>query len=402
MRERSAISTIKGYFYQFDCSILQLLKLVGKEDSIVVEGIEDIDVNIGEEYESIQCKYYEETEYNHSVISKAIRYFISDFSNRKKQGEVLINYSLYGYYKRGQAKLPSKIDIQFIKDSFLTYKKDQVKHELHKELGLSDDDLLEFSTKLKIDNNASSYDNQLEEIFTQLMDVFSCNKYDAEYFYYNNSLKIIKDIAVCSNEEMRKISKQEFIEKIDTKKLIYNKWFYQFNTEKRIFSSIKKEYFTYKNIDPYARMFLIEIDSMRYKRQDIKDIIYLIMTKWGKVSRRAKPPFCPYIYLHDLPNNELIEIKKELAKENIGFIDGYSFYGADFNVSNMVQELPNNGSIRLKVINEINNLDEIIKSTAVRTEIYQFYITNSFYNAPDTVKDVKIQIREIMNIKEII
>jgi len=185
MTKRSANSTIKGYFYQFDCSILQLLKLCRDEETIVIEGVEDIDVNVEENYEVVQCKYYEDTEYNHSVISKSIRYFVIDYSKRKNENLKLISYCLYGYYKSGHDKLPNQIDIQFIKDKFLIYTEDKIKHELHNELGLKDDDLIEFSTKLKIDINASSYSEQLKEIFVQLMEIFNCSKYEAEYFYYN-------------------------------------------------------------------------------------------------------------------------------------------------------------------------------------------------------------------------
>jgi len=402
MCKRNANNTIKGYFYQFDCSILQLLKLNENEDSIVVEGVEDIDVNIGKDYESIQCKYYENTEYNHSVISEAIRYFLIDFSNRKKQNDSLITYILYGHYRGGQDKLPDKIDIHFIKEKFLTYSKDKIKYELHNELKLKDEDILQFYTKLKIDVNASSYDEQLSEIFVEIIKLFKCSKYEAEYFYYNNALKVIKDIAVCKKQNMREITRKNFIEKIDTKKLIYNKWFYQFNTDEKVFKSIRKEYFTCKNIDPYSRFFLIEIDSLRYKRQELKDLIYLIIKKWSKVSKRAKPSFCPYVFFHNLPDNELIEIKKELFQENIGFTDGHNFYGADFSVDSMTKPLPEDGSIQLRVINEISNIDQIIDSITSKKEVYQFYITDTFYSAPQCVKDVKIQIKETINIREII
>lgn len=41
MKDRNAASTLKGYFYQFDFTILQLLKLENMTDKIMVEGIED-------------------------------------------------------------------------------------------------------------------------------------------------------------------------------------------------------------------------------------------------------------------------------------------------------------------------------------------------------------------------
>jgi hypothetical protein len=71
MSNREAIDTITGYFYQFDKSILELLKQDDKA-SICIEGIEDIDVVSADETSAIQCKYYAKTEYNHSVIKKPI------------------------------------------------------------------------------------------------------------------------------------------------------------------------------------------------------------------------------------------------------------------------------------------------------------------------------------------
>ena len=44
MSNRSATDTIKGYFYQFDYSIAEILNLSKDSDEIVVEGIEDIDI----------------------------------------------------------------------------------------------------------------------------------------------------------------------------------------------------------------------------------------------------------------------------------------------------------------------------------------------------------------------
>ena len=69
MADRSAIDTIRGFLYQFDYTIFSLLKLSRGIDSLQVEGVEDVDVRTATETTAIQCKYYEKTEYNHSVIA---------------------------------------------------------------------------------------------------------------------------------------------------------------------------------------------------------------------------------------------------------------------------------------------------------------------------------------------
>ncbi len=42
MTNRSAVDTIKGYFYQFGMSILSVLRLANDSDSISIECVEDI------------------------------------------------------------------------------------------------------------------------------------------------------------------------------------------------------------------------------------------------------------------------------------------------------------------------------------------------------------------------
>ena len=57
---RSAEATIAGYLYQFDKSIIEVLKLNSDNDKIIIEGIEDIDIeSIDSNSKSIQVKYYE-------------------------------------------------------------------------------------------------------------------------------------------------------------------------------------------------------------------------------------------------------------------------------------------------------------------------------------------------------
>lgn len=53
---RTAIDTIRGYYYQFDLYALKLLESDNEE--ITLEGIEDIDICKATETTAIQCKYY--------------------------------------------------------------------------------------------------------------------------------------------------------------------------------------------------------------------------------------------------------------------------------------------------------------------------------------------------------
>lgn len=116
MESRQAIDTIKGYFYQFDYSILKLLELDEVDSNITVEGIEDIDIKRAESEVAIQCKYHSKVEYNHSVIAKPIRLMLDDFQRREDKE---LNYYLVGHFNSGHDKLKSNFDIEFLKKTFL-------------------------------------------------------------------------------------------------------------------------------------------------------------------------------------------------------------------------------------------------------------------------------------------
>lgn len=64
---RQANSIIKGYLYQFNKSILEILKAENNA-SIVLEGvIEDIDINCPSGTTTTQCKYHEDKKFQLSV-----------------------------------------------------------------------------------------------------------------------------------------------------------------------------------------------------------------------------------------------------------------------------------------------------------------------------------------------
>ena len=66
---RQADSTIKGYIYQFNKSILEIL-LSSEDELIIVEGvIEDIDIQSVTSTTTIQCKYHEDQNYSISSIA---------------------------------------------------------------------------------------------------------------------------------------------------------------------------------------------------------------------------------------------------------------------------------------------------------------------------------------------
>jgi hypothetical protein len=410
LMDRSATDIIKGYFYQFDYSILNLLLLESDVESVQIECIEDIDVHTAKETTAVQCKYYAKTEYNHSVIKDPIMFMLSHFADVKAGKTSPIKYFLTGYYKAGQNKLQYPIDVGFLKDNFLTYTRTEnvnkiitkVIHYHHTELGLDDNDLWQFIAKLNIDLYGREFDEQYSAIIKALMTKFNCSEFTADYFFYNNALRVIKDLAVKQQNADRLISQKDFLDRIDQKAILFNEWFIQLKGLKTHLSNLKKEYFTYLNISPFERFFLIET-NVKHTIAELTDLIHIIVRKWSKISRRETSPFCPYIYFDGITEERLVSIKTQLIQDAITISDGHQFLGAEFNTALIIQPANFQNGIKLKVLNQLDNIVDCLAAISKKKEVYQFYTSQPFFETnSDQIKHIKIQVGELTEIKQII
>lgn len=257
MTDRSATDTIKGYFYQFDLTILKLLELKDENHKITVEGIEDIDIDNATIETAVQCKYHSKTEYNHSVIAKPIRLMLNHFREVLNGREKKVKYNYYGHFKSGQSKLTLPITLDFLKNNLLTYTKAKIEYKHYDDLKLTDKDLLGFLKQLEININAISYEDQLLQIRKLLKNQkeFNADDFEAENYFYNNALKIISYLAIKEKKRERTISKKFFLQEINSKKILFHKWFLEYKGKKKLLADLRKEYFTSYNISPFERFF---------------------------------------------------------------------------------------------------------------------------------------------------
>lgn len=399
-RGRDAVDTITGYYYQFDYYILQLLNLQNDMDTVTIEGIEDVDISKDGLLKAVQCKYYAKTEYKHSIIAAPIRLMLRDYALRKKDNQKLISYMLYGHYESGQEKYPSKIDVEFLKSKICTYTHNKVKHELHKELKLDDVELKEFIDLLAIDINAVCYEEQENQILDQLCKIFGCDRFEAEYYYYNNALRIVKNIATEQDAKNRVLSKHQFLELINQKNILFDNWYIEFKGIKRYCKDIKKQYFSRFNLSPYERFFLIQYDGFS-TNQEIANMLLLIVKNWCKISVRTNKPFCPYVYIHGISQERMISIKDIVSSSGVNICDGHSYLGAKYNRDIMLRKTNYYIGIHLKIVNSMNYLDELLENASGIKEIYQFYIGLPFWQN-DQYSIVNIPIKNTEDISMII
>jgi hypothetical protein len=377
---------------------------------VVVEGIEDIDISDGDDSALVQCKYYEGTKYSHSVIKDAIIQMLRHFHSLGCPMVPAFRYRIYGHYKEGQDKLDAGINLDLLKESFLTYTKDKVEHAVHSELGISNDQLKGFLEALDVDNRAPSYDDQQKRLAELLVsEIPGCTSEDAEAFYYPNAINVIQSLAVQPNEMDRKITRDRFLAAVNRKELIFNIWLRQKHGDDYYAKLIKKRYFRFLStkVPKASRIFSIDMAN----EFDLTKAVSLLMrigTSFSHIEHKRTPQedrFCPYILLRGIKQEEIISLKGSLFSQGFKFEDGYPFSGAAFSPQHLVVPPTKDNPMRLKFVPAEEHLGTVISAAAgTAVELFDFFKTDPLKadHTPAGIPHHKIKIDGTYFINEVL
>lgn len=378
MTDRSATATIKGYFYQFDQTIVQLLES-SKQGSITVEGVEDIDLDDGVDSAFVQCKYYEGTEYNHSVIKEAVIHMMRHFHAAGCPSNQVFRYRLYGHYRGGQHKLTLPLTDEFLKEHFLTYTKAKQVHKVHEELAITDVQLAAFRGLLDLDVNALSYGEQQAKVLKLLVsEIPECTHGDALSFFYPMAINVVQGLAIEADEAKRKITKDQFLKAINRKEVVFSVWLQEHLGREYFARMIRRKYFYFgrTKMPKAARFFVIDMADEFEVDQATRMLVRIGQFFSHKELQRtpAADRFCPYVLLRGVTGEQLIELKEGLWNQGVVFNDGYPFQGAAFSPNMLVADPTKDNLWTIKFVPGEQQLAQTITAcTGSVVEVYDFY-----------------------------
>jgi hypothetical protein len=384
MSNRSANATIKGYFYQFDHTVVQVLSATSANTVVTVEGIEDIDIATDGESVLTQCKYYEGTAYNHSVIKNAVIHMLRHYKVSGCPVGQSLRYRIYGHYNGGQEKFPADLDIEFLKTDLLTYTSKGKTHEMHVELSVSDEALERFLTLLEIDIHAKSYDDQQEEVKQLLKSqIPGCQQEDTEAFYYPNAVNVIQSLAIQADVNDRKITKARFISEVNRKDLVFNVWLRKKFGDEYYACAVKKKHFYFPsstNVPKSVRVFALDATS-EFDLPNLTQLLLKIGNRFSHVEKMRtlqSDRFCPYVLLSGVSPAELIALKENLLIQGVELSDGHAFHGAKFSAERLARPPTKDSLTKLKFIGEPSQLMQIAAAVTGSTmEIFDFFKTSA-------------------------
>jgi len=146
---RQANSTIKGYSYQFNKSILEILK-AGETDEILLEGvIEDIDIQSPTGITTIQCKYHEDKKFQISNVAAPLLEMLCHYCECTYLGRS-VSYILYAYYEDNVDSVDMEDFVKFLKS---TTDKDILAKYFHRIYTISDPAILAIANQVKKSNS---------------------------------------------------------------------------------------------------------------------------------------------------------------------------------------------------------------------------------------------------------
>lgn len=363
MATRSAEATIKGYYYQFDTSILKLLELIKDEDEITIEGIEDIDINSTED-STIQCKYLSKPNFINSAVREPIILMLDHFINPSTSNSY--NYVLYAHFENETPGNEPKIDLKKIKD-ILTYKEAKIEKHYEIEKSISDAQLNSFLLQFNF-IFGTEFHKQQSQVINKLKILFSCSEFEADSLYYNNALRIVIDKAIQKGVTNRKINKKDFLSKINCSQLLFNEWFIKLRSRNEYFKLISQNLkYTKSLVSNKTKYIYIGNDILDSDNSELPLLNFIenLISKFYKLNtslRDAKP----ITLILELESQKLKAIKKELIDNEILFNDGLE----EIKYSNFIFN-------KEPVINTTKNGIKISKSSYVLKLISKENFTNN-------------------------
>ena len=320
MSTRSAEATIKGYYYQFDASILSLLNLSNDTDAIEVEGIEDIDINTATEKTAIQCKYLSTPRFINSAVREPITLMLEHFVDPATPND--IRYILYAHFEDEVPGGEPGIDLARLKE-ILTYSEAKVEKHFEIDNSITDAQLIVFLSQFKF-CFGREFSVQQKEVVTLLRSRFGCSEFEADAHFYNNALRIICDLSIKKDPKERKITKLDFIRKIDCRMKLFNEWFILLRSKKEYLKLSAQNLKSSRAIDPSRTKMIVlgtEIIIADNSEMPMLSFIENLIAKYYKLSS-ALHTAKPLTFVFDCNSDTLTQLKKDLIDSDIPFNDG--------------------------------------------------------------------------------
>lgn len=348
---RQADSTIKGYIYQFNKSILEILMSSGT-DIITLEGIiEDIDIKSVSSYTTIQCKYHEDKIYTISDVTVPILEMLCTFSEDCTLGRN-VNYILFAHYKDNVQSI-SKED--FVDHLNTTQSKEILVKYFPYIYKIIDQDILKLTNKpkkseadkqkiqdyfktsrtllpMQVDLNkfwtmftyisAVQFDILKQQVINELKKI--TDDITATELFYPNAFSRVAELSSKSSPVDRSITKEKFLKWLSSNKsILVTRWAIEALETKEILKLKRNHLLSLFSGNAELRAFIFTSQFIKDNTNEIITFIEQYIGKYFKKPKLQKPP----IFILDCQNQQIyrdviISLHRYQIYVNTGMVAG--------------------------------------------------------------------------------
>lgn len=345
---RVADSTIKGFMYQFNLTLKEVLE--STDEIIKVEGIiEDIDKIFKENITAIQCKYHGTAEkFEWSIVYKPILQMIKSYI---KLGSTDISFILYAYFPsepKGEKEITKSVvqnmlnttDIGHI-CNYIAYIKEiqdpEIESLVKKSRKTKEDkdkikkyfDSNELNIKCNIDDFferrfkfiiGQEY-NELELENKKLLCQNGFSYEDAEEFAFPNAIQAIASLSIINDDDKRNITKKELVKNIkDRKSTSISRWTKELSNYKKLLNVRRRQMARNLNVNFRKRCFVFNPEQIENFEEEI---VLFIKDYTEKYCSKAKLHIPAILCIQNYTKEQIDEIVSRLYEKGIETETGY-------------------------------------------------------------------------------
>jgi len=330
-----------GYAYQFDLTTLEVLA-ADDQDTIVVEGCEDIDIARDAGQESVQCKYLAASKYSLPELRKPLLPMLRAFVDGRD-----CDYRLYVHY--GQpAGVPETLMVAELKKALTEKKRDRSTPVRHY-AGIEIATLEAFLKRFTIQSGPEFYEQQ-KRVRSALRTALGATAEDVRDLHYPKAVSVILDLAMRPKESERKTTRPGFLALLDKRPEIYTRWHAEIVGAERMRGLLKRRIKAVGLLARDKRRLIVLAPPSTGTAAGLVNITNLVerlaTTDYGEGKLSSAKP---WTVIYDAPEEEVLKLKRRLVDLEVAYHDGYEtvrFSAAMFNMAPTINTYPSSQKIK--------------------------------------------------------
>ncbi|MEE2039732.1 hypothetical protein Q8791_21155 [Nocardiopsis sp. CT-R113] len=313
---RSASSTIAGYRYQFDLTILEILSADSSE-ILTIEGVEDVDKSGFGGSSLVQCKYLSSQKYSLAGLRSSLIPMLDSFERGLRS-----NYIVHAHFGKETSQVPRSLTVDELKTSLTEHQKKTGNTILH--FGKYKNSTLEDFVKFLSIKGGKSMEEQKKEVLTGLTSAMECSREEAVGLHYGNALTFVAEKACQKDVSSRRVTREQLLNHLNRKPLLYTIWHREVTSIENFVKATARRLRATRLLLPKKNRVLYLEEPLTASQDSFLDtaglITFLALDDYGEGQLYTARPWTVVVRSS---SHWYMNLKRDLLGKGVAYYDGY-------------------------------------------------------------------------------